>query len=392
MDNAGTIALAAVALVLIGFSQTAGDARAFAAKHRYRIDINQESVAQGVANVGAGLFQGMPVSTSLSASSLNDHSGAQHGSGVAHVRRDRPPHPALPGAAVLRPAQAGAGGADHRGRRDGHDGRAGDAPPARVQRFDFWIAVAAHRRHARLRGAGGRHHRDRPLAALARLGRHASGDAGARAASRAPRSSGSSTSTPTTSSSPASWSSGSTADCSSPPSDALEDRVREVVCRRRAHRDRARLRRHRLHRLAGRRQDGRHARPHRRLRGDPATRPGQAGGSRSSSVTASSSASVTTGSTATSTAPSRPSGQPEDPPEAPRSDQLEAARVVRYGFRRTRGCSSVAEQPPPGGRRTCNSCHLLHARRARSSRAGPLLPSALPHALVACACRKKGGR
>ncbi len=78
-DHASTIALAAVALVLIGFSQTAGDSRTFAAKHRYRIDINQESVAQGMSNVGAGLFQGMPVSTSLSASSLNDHSGARTG-------------------------------------------------------------------------------------------------------------------------------------------------------------------------------------------------------------------------------------------------------------------------------------------------------------------------
>ncbi len=77
--HASTIGIAAVALVLIGFSQTAGDSRAFAAKHRYRIDINQESVAQGMSNVGAGLFQGMPVSTSLSASSLNDHSGARSG-------------------------------------------------------------------------------------------------------------------------------------------------------------------------------------------------------------------------------------------------------------------------------------------------------------------------
>ena len=64
---------------MIGFSQTAGDARAFAAKHRYQIDIDQESVAQAMANTGAGLFQGMPVSTSLSASSLNDHSGARTG-------------------------------------------------------------------------------------------------------------------------------------------------------------------------------------------------------------------------------------------------------------------------------------------------------------------------
>jgi sulfate permease, SulP family len=78
-DHASTITIARVALVLIGFSQTAGDARTFAAGHHYRIDINQESAAQGMANAGAGLFQGMPVSTSLSASSLNDHTGARTG-------------------------------------------------------------------------------------------------------------------------------------------------------------------------------------------------------------------------------------------------------------------------------------------------------------------------
>jgi anti-anti-sigma factor len=76
-DHYATIGVAAAALLLIGFSQTAGDARAFAARHRYRIDVNQESVAQGMANVGAGVFQGMPVSTSLSASSLNESAGAR---------------------------------------------------------------------------------------------------------------------------------------------------------------------------------------------------------------------------------------------------------------------------------------------------------------------------
>ncbi len=76
-SNASEVAVAAVALVLIGFSQTAGDARTFAARHSYRIDVDQESVAQGMSNLGAGLFQGMPVSTSLSASSLNDASGAR---------------------------------------------------------------------------------------------------------------------------------------------------------------------------------------------------------------------------------------------------------------------------------------------------------------------------
>ncbi len=72
-----TILVAAVGLLLIGFSQTAGDARAFAVRHRYQIDVNQESVAQGMANAASGVFQGMPVSTSLSASSLNESAGAR---------------------------------------------------------------------------------------------------------------------------------------------------------------------------------------------------------------------------------------------------------------------------------------------------------------------------
>jgi SulP family sulfate permease len=76
-ENAATIATAALALVLIGFSQTVGDARMFASRHDYRIRVDNESVAQGAANVGSGLFQGMPVSTSLSASSLADSSGAR---------------------------------------------------------------------------------------------------------------------------------------------------------------------------------------------------------------------------------------------------------------------------------------------------------------------------
>jgi SulP family sulfate permease len=77
LQNVPEIVVAALALVLIGFSQTAGDARSFATRHHYRVDANQEAVAQGMANVGAGLVQGMPVSTSLSASSLNDSAGAR---------------------------------------------------------------------------------------------------------------------------------------------------------------------------------------------------------------------------------------------------------------------------------------------------------------------------
>jgi SulP family sulfate permease len=141
--HASTVAIAAVALVLIGFSQTAGDARTFAARHRYRIDINQESVAQGMANVGAGVFEGMPVSTSLSASSLNDHSGARTGlasltTGVIVLLTllvlapvfSHLPKPVL--AALIIEAVV-------MGMMDVPEMRR----LARVARFDFWIAVAA---------------------------------------------------------------------------------------------------------------------------------------------------------------------------------------------------------------------------------------------------------
>ena len=142
-DHAVAVAVAAVALVLIGFSQTAGDARAFAAKHRYQIDIDQESVAQAVANTGAGLLQGMPVSTSLSASSLNDHSGARTGlasltSGVtvlltllflAPLFSDLP-KPVL-AALIIEAVVMGMMNVPEMRRL------------SRVQRFDFWVAIAA---------------------------------------------------------------------------------------------------------------------------------------------------------------------------------------------------------------------------------------------------------
>lgn len=142
-DNLTTIVIASVALLLIGFSQTAGDARSFAARHRYRIDVNQESVAQGMANVGAGFFQGMPVSTSLSASSLNESSGARTPVAslttgalvlatlvfLAPLFSDLP-QPVL--AAIIIDAVV-FGMIDLNELRRLH----------RVTRFDFWIAVAA---------------------------------------------------------------------------------------------------------------------------------------------------------------------------------------------------------------------------------------------------------
>ena len=142
-DHALLVLVASVAIVMIGFSQSAGDARYFAAKNGYRVDINQESLAQGVANAGAGLFQGIPVSTSLSASSLNDNSGARTQAatlttGVAVILTllllaplfsDLPK--AVLGAVIIQAVTSGMM----------------DFPELRrlfvVKRSDFWIAVAA---------------------------------------------------------------------------------------------------------------------------------------------------------------------------------------------------------------------------------------------------------
>ena len=143
LEHADTVAVAAVALMLIGFSQTAGDARAFAAKHRYQIDVNQESVAQSAANIGSGVLHGMPVSTSLSASSLNDHSGAKTGlasitSGVTVLLTllflaplfSQLPKPVL-GALIIEAVVMGMMNLPEMRRI------------YRVQKFDFWVAIAA---------------------------------------------------------------------------------------------------------------------------------------------------------------------------------------------------------------------------------------------------------
>ncbi|WP_426594469.1 SulP family inorganic anion transporter [Cellulomonas sp. McL0617] len=142
-NHLATVLLASVALVMIGFSQTAGDARTFAARHRYRVDIDQESLAQGAANIGAGLFQGMPVSTSLSASSLNDRTGARSPvasltSGVMVILTLLLLAPLFSGlptavlAAIIIEAVV-------MGMMD----VAGMRRLFRVHRFDFWIAIVA---------------------------------------------------------------------------------------------------------------------------------------------------------------------------------------------------------------------------------------------------------
>jgi high affinity sulfate transporter 1 len=142
-DHLSVITPAAIGILLIGFSQSAGDAREFASRHKYRVDIDRESIAQGVANVGSGLVQGIPVATSLSASSLNDQSGAKTQMSslvtgaivvltmlfLAPLFSDLPK--AVLAAVIIDAVLFGMIDLPGMGRL------------YRVQRFDFWISIAA---------------------------------------------------------------------------------------------------------------------------------------------------------------------------------------------------------------------------------------------------------
>jgi MFS superfamily sulfate permease-like transporter len=64
-------------LALISFNSAMVTARGFAAKNRYDIDANQEFIALGVADIGAGLLQGFAVSGADSRTAVNDSVGGR---------------------------------------------------------------------------------------------------------------------------------------------------------------------------------------------------------------------------------------------------------------------------------------------------------------------------
>ncbi|WP_448604601.1 SulP family inorganic anion transporter [Thermoleptolyngbya sp.] len=66
---------AAVGIAVVGYSDNALTARAFATRNGYEINANQELLALGAANLGAGLMQGFPVSSSGSRTVIGDSLG-----------------------------------------------------------------------------------------------------------------------------------------------------------------------------------------------------------------------------------------------------------------------------------------------------------------------------
>jgi high affinity sulfate transporter 1 len=71
------LAIGAVGLALISYNSGMVTARGFAAKNRYDIDPNQEFIALGVANIGAGVLQGFAVTGADSRTAVNDSMGGK---------------------------------------------------------------------------------------------------------------------------------------------------------------------------------------------------------------------------------------------------------------------------------------------------------------------------
>ena len=72
-----SLVAAAVGISIVGYSDNVLTARAFASRHNYKIDANQELLALGLANFGNGLMQGFPISGSGSRTVIGDSVGSK---------------------------------------------------------------------------------------------------------------------------------------------------------------------------------------------------------------------------------------------------------------------------------------------------------------------------
>jgi len=76
-SDVAPLVIGAVGLALISFNSAMVTARSFAVKNRYEIDANQEFIALGVADIGAGLLQGFAISGADSRTAVNDSVGGK---------------------------------------------------------------------------------------------------------------------------------------------------------------------------------------------------------------------------------------------------------------------------------------------------------------------------
>jgi SulP family sulfate permease len=67
----------ALGIALVIYTEGLGAANAFASKHNYEVNANQELISYGVANIGSAVLGGLAAGGSLSQSSVNDSAGAK---------------------------------------------------------------------------------------------------------------------------------------------------------------------------------------------------------------------------------------------------------------------------------------------------------------------------
>ena len=76
-DDITSLFLAAAGMAFVMLADTATLSRTLAARRGEHVDMNQEIIAVGAANVAAGLFQGFPVSASASRTAVAESTGAR---------------------------------------------------------------------------------------------------------------------------------------------------------------------------------------------------------------------------------------------------------------------------------------------------------------------------
>jgi SulP family sulfate permease len=76
VQHPGTLAAGALAVALLGLAEAVAMAKSLAARSGQQVDYNRQCLAQGLANLGGGLFGCLPGSGSLSRSAINYHAGA----------------------------------------------------------------------------------------------------------------------------------------------------------------------------------------------------------------------------------------------------------------------------------------------------------------------------
>jgi high affinity sulfate transporter 1 len=77
LGDGSQLIASAIGIAVVGYSDNVLTARAFASRHRYNVDANQELLALGMSNLGNGLMQGFPVSSSGSRSVIGDSLGSR---------------------------------------------------------------------------------------------------------------------------------------------------------------------------------------------------------------------------------------------------------------------------------------------------------------------------